>query len=299
MDSAFARFIQANVMLWSSCLLHICLLCNRVSKRIDVKLQEQRYHVVVPSESKSTRLDIFLTSALPDFTRTFVAKQCEKGGVLVNKRVQSKHYKVSAGDNITIEVASPEISDVVPEDIKLDILFEDDFILSANKPVGMVVHPAVGSPNGTFANALLYHLGDNATQLLVQPDSGTDDDSTKTQTSLSSEGMDEPQSHLRPGIVHRLDKGTSGVLLAGKTAQAVASLSKLFAARQVRKVYVAVCLGHPGETTIARPIGRSAKYRQQMCTYSGPPGKPAITHVRTICFDGRLSVCLLRIETGR
>jgi 23S rRNA pseudouridine1911/1915/1917 synthase len=104
---------------------------------------------------------------------------------------------------------------------------------------------------------------------------------------------------LRPGIVHRLDKGTSGVLLAGKHSEAVAKLSKIFALRNIKKTYLAVCVGHHGETTMVDSIGRSQKNRQLMTVYDGPPGKPAITHVRTVLFNGKLSVALVRIETGR
>lgn len=279
-----------------SSLLHFSLLCCRVTNRLGSRLCSQKFDFIVPAQAKSTRLDVFLANALPQYTRSYVAGLCEKGNVFVNEKVQSKHCKVNNGDCVSIEVDTPVMSDVVPEYIKLDVLYEDDHMLAANKPVGMVVHPAVGTPNGTFANALLYHLGANATKLLAAPAPAT---TRETDETASSEGMDEPQARLRPGIVHRLDKGTSGVLLAGKTPQAVASLSKMFAKRQLRKVYVAVCLGHPGETTIERPIGRSVKHRQQMCTYNGPPGKPAVTHVRSLCFDGRLSVCLMRIETGR
>jgi 23S rRNA pseudouridine1911/1915/1917 synthase len=105
---------------------------------------------------------------------------------------------------------------------------------------------------------------------------------------------------MRPGIVHRLDKGTSGVLIAGKTLDAVAKLSSLFAQRKVRKVYLSVNVGHPGDATIVEPIGRSTKNRQEMCVYDVmPPGKPATTHVRTLVFDGKVSTALVRIETGR
>jgi 23S rRNA pseudouridine1911/1915/1917 synthase len=104
---------------------------------------------------------------------------------------------------------------------------------------------------------------------------------------------------MTPGIVHRLDKGTSGVLIAGKNTDAVAKLSKLFFLRAVRKVYLAVCVGHPGDATIVEPIGRCQKNRQLMTCYDGPPGKLAISHVRTLAFDGKLSVALVRIDTGR
>jgi 23S rRNA pseudouridine1911/1915/1917 synthase len=96
-----------------------------------------------------------------------------------------------------------------------------------------------------------------------------------------------------------LDKGTSGVLIAAKHNEAVAKLSLLFAARKVKKIYLAICVGHPGDATIVEPIGRSLKNRQMMTVYDGPPGKLAISHVKTIAFDGKLSACLVRIETGR
>ncbi len=133
------------------------------------------------------------------------------------------------------------------------------------------------------------------------------------QTSMFDGGEDGPASAsdaakttpltLRPGIVHRLDKGTSGVLIAGKTTAAVSKLSELFAKRNIQKTYLALCLGHPGDTTIMEPIGRSQKNRQMMTVIDddddGPMGKPAITHTRTIAFDGKLSAALVRIETGR
>ena len=99
--------------------------------------------------------------------------------------------------------------------------------------------------------------------------------------------------------MHRLDKGTSGVLIAGKNTEAVAKLSALFSERKIRKLYLSVCIGHPGETTIVEPIGRSLKNRQVMAIFDGPPGKPAVTHIRTLSFDGKISTVLARIETGR
>jgi 23S rRNA pseudouridine1911/1915/1917 synthase len=161
----------------------------------------------------------------------------------------------------------------------------------------MVVHPAVGSPNGTFVNALLHYLGPAASEQLQSPALS---DEEKGVGSQEMDAVDlEVSANVRPGVVHRLDKGTSGVLLAGKSFQWVSRMSQLFAQREVSKVYFAICVGNPGCTTIAKPIGRCAKNRQQMCTYDGPPGKLAVTHVRTLAFDGKLSACLLKIDTGR
>lgn len=283
-------------------ILCLLLIVHVMSLRLPC-LMAQRYGTIVSETARKSRLDIFVAKSFPAYTRSFIANLCEKGSITVNNKVQSKHYKVNVGDDISFDIEDSTISEVVPESIALDILYEDESVIAVNKPVGMVVHPAVGSPNGTFANALLFHLGTEASKLLAKDDSSAaltctdvdDDDSAIAEIEKEHLG----NSFLRPGIVHRLDKGTSGVLIAGKTPQAVASLSQLFALRKVRKVYLAVCIGHPGDTTIARPIGRSIKNRQQMCTFNGPPGKLAVTHVRTLCFDGKLSVCLLRIETGR
>jgi 23S rRNA pseudouridine1911/1915/1917 synthase len=160
----------------------------------------------------------------------------------------------------------------------------------------MVVHPAPGSPNGTFVNALLYHLGEKATGLLNTSSIAFDEDEDIDLPETPEAATSSPV-FLRPGIVHRLDKGTTGVLLAGKYPAAVEQLSKLFAARKVTKTYLAICVGHPGDTTINERIGRSLRNRQIMCV--SLDGREAITHTRVIGFDGKLSVVLIRIETGR
>lgn len=258
----------------------------------------------VPKSSEKQRIDVYLSTVMPSRSRSFLGDLCDKGLVTVNDKKVTKSFKVVGGDVISMEIEEKEVSKVTPEDIPLDILYEDDDIIAINKPQGMVVHPAPGSPNNTFVNALLFHLGPSAQRLLesVDLDVGHEVDGDL------DEDVDLPEtpeaavaSHvsLRPGVVHRLDKGTSGVLLAGKHPEAVAKLSALFAARKVNKVYLAVCIGHPGEATIVEPIGRSQKNRQLMTVYNGPPGKPAVTHVRTLAFDGKLSVALVRIETGR
>lgn len=272
-----------------------------------------------PLPDGKQRIDVYLSSILKTRSRSFLGDLCDKGGVTVNDKIVTKSYKVGSGDVVSFEIQEKEISRVTPEDIPLDILYEDDDIIAVNKPQGMVVHPAPGSPNATFVNALLFHLGPSAMRLLDAlddhskpltdgPARADEEDEVLEGLLLQQDLQDLPEtpeaavaSHvsLRPGVVHRLDKGTSGVLLAGKHPEAVAKLMGLFAARKVSKVYLAVCVGHPGEATIVEPIGRSAKNRQLMTIYDGPPGKPAVTHVRTLAFDGKLSVALVRIETGR
>jgi 23S rRNA pseudouridine1911/1915/1917 synthase len=258
--------------------------------------------IPVPTSSVSNRLDIFLSTELrSSHTRSFVAQICDSGQVEVNGKVQNKGYKLKANDVVTLNEGNLETPDgdvaIIPEKIDLEILYEDDHILAINKPVGMVVHPAVGSPNGTFVNALLHYLGPSASKHLQNP--APTDAELKSDPQERDERDMDVGANVRPSVVHRLDKGTSGVLLAGKSFQWVSRMSRLFARREVSKVYFAICVGNPGCTTIAKPIGRCAKNRQQMCTYDGPPGKLAVTHVRTLAFDGKLSACLLKIDTGR
>jgi len=314
--------------------------------------------ISVPEDVKKVRLDVFLSESLTSHSRSFYGGLCDKRSILVNNIPRDKAYKVSKGDIIELEMEEKPVNQKVEaENIPLDIIYEDNNIIAINKPCGMVVHPAPGSPNGTFVNALLYHLGDEASQLTsntISPSLPLEDDldnefsdmneeeelfdelaefhtttaadeaevdlsdinltmnaemdlSIKPET-LRGRPVDLPETpeaardsptYLRPGVVHRLDKGTSGVLIAAKHNEAVAKLSLLFAARKVKKIYLAICVGHPGDATIVEPIGRSLKNRQMMTVYDGPPGKLAISHVKTIAFDGKLSACLVRIETGR
>jgi 23S rRNA pseudouridine1911/1915/1917 synthase len=284
----------------------------------ETALRGQLYDFTAGNEVTKERLDVYLAGEIKQYSRSFLSDLCEKGRVSVNGKQQMKNYKVNKGDKVVIDIdIKHDTSTVTPEYIPLDILYEDEHIIAVNKPNGMVVHPAVGSPNGTFVNALLYHLGDSAKGLLdsltTTADTIVDDEEEfdgGEQNPISNDGtaIDLPETpeaaqaspqRLRPGIVHRLDKGTSGVLLAAKHPEAVTKLSALFAQRNIRKVYLAVCVGHPGETSIIEPIGRCKKNRQLMTVYDGPPGKPALTHVRTLAFDGKISAALVRIETGR
>ena len=273
------------------------------------------HDLVVPVEINKERVDAFLAGVFSNYSRSSIGDMCDKGNILVNGKVGKKNFRVSHGDKILLNIETKQQSSVAPENIPISILYEDEYIIAVNKAAGMVVHPAPGSPNGTFVNALLHHLGDKASPLLLaaseelqmvedmyekdELDIESESDAMKLDLPETPEAANASPQSLRPGIVHRLDKGTSGVLLAAKTVEAVGKLSALFAKREVRKVYLAVCLGHPGETTVVEPIGRSTKNRQTMTVYEGPPGKPAVSHFRTLSFDGKLSAVLARIETGR
>lgn len=265
---------------------------------------------ITDSNFVKQRLDVYLSSQFPEYSRTYLGEMCTTENVLVNGKVQDKNYKLKMNDSINIKLIEKVLSSVEPENIPLEVLYEDDDIIVVNKHVGMVVHPAPGSPNGTFVNALLHHLGESSNRLFENvrddsPVSPNEDELDFDDIEIYSDLPDtnvltrEKVKSLRPGIVHRLDKGTSGVLIAGKHSDAVSKLSKMFASRLVRKVYLTITVGHPGDTTLFDPIGRDTKNRQLMTTYDGPPGKIAISHIRTLGFDGKLAVALVRIETGR
>lgn len=266
-----------------------------------LQLGSTKYAESVGKEHAKQRIDKFLSELSIGRSRSYFNGLCDRGLVRVNNKVVSKSYKVCDGDLVEFEVEETVINNVNAENIPLDVLYEDENIIAINKPQGMVVHPAPGSPNGTFVNGLLYHLGAAAQPLLDSVRINVDDE--------QGEALDLPETpeaaaavaaSLRPGVVHRLDKGTSGVLLAGKNPEAVSRLSQLFANREVRKVYLTVCVGNPGEATINKAIGRHQKNRQLMTVVEDESkGKFALSHVRTLAFDGKLSAALVRIETGR
>ncbi|EFB40449.1 MULTISPECIES: RluA family pseudouridine synthase [Parachlamydia] len=204
-------------------------------------------------------------------SRTYFQMLIEKGLVLLNGEPVKKRFKPNVGDDVELFfAAAPEI-DLIPEQIPLNILYEDEHLLIINKPVGMVVHPAPGNWTGTFVNALLYHCG----------------------YSLSDASVDS----IRPGIVHRLDKETSGVLVAAKTLSVQQKLMELFAARQVYKEYWAICLGNPGNCELNWPIGRHPIHRKQMTVRED--GKEALTFCETLEVGNEICLAKLILSTGR
>lgn len=221
-------------------------------------------------EDEGMRLDRLLVSRFPHHSRSYFQFLIEQGSVLVEEQVLKKRARIKAGDEIEIcFILTPELS-LIPENIPLDILYEDEHLLIVNKPVGMVVHPAPGHPSGTFAHALLYYCKQ------LKP---------------------EEFSDLRPGIVHRLDKDTSGVLLAAKNPQTHQKLVALFTSRQIEKHYLAISLGRPKTEKICAPIARHPKHRQKMAVVEN--GKEAITLCQQLAEKGPLSLLSLQILTGR
>lgn len=226
--------------------------------------------IVVTEEEAGERLDKILAKRFSDVrSRTYFQELISEKCVLLNGNAVKKRVKPSAGDEIEIAFrATPEI-DLTPESIPLEILYEDADILAINKPAGMVVHPAVGNWTGTFVNALLYHC-----QHLERGDS------------------------LRPGIVHRLDKDTTGILLAAKNSKAQQNLIELFATRRIYKEYLAICVGNPGTCDIEAPIGRHPVHRQKM-TVLKEGGRTALSRIKTILFDDSLALVSVLLVTGR
>jgi 23S rRNA pseudouridine1911/1915/1917 synthase len=226
--------------------------------------------IYIAEEEASERLDKILAKRYKEihsraYFQTLIAEQ----NVLVNSEPVKKRVKLIAGDEIEIRFVIAQEIKIVPEPIPLNILFEDEHLLVINKPPGMVVHPAPGHWSGTFVNAFLYYCKDYFN--------------------------DQPS--LRPGIVHRLDKDTSGLLIAAKTMLAQQRLTEMFAARKIYKEYFAICLGNPGKGKIDLPIGRHPTHRQKMAIREF--GKPAVTFYETLDFNGQLSTVKLILATGR
>ncbi|MDP1835625.1 MAG: RluA family pseudouridine synthase [Chlamydiales bacterium] len=227
--------------------------------------------LVISKEEADDRIDKVLAKRFADVqSRQYFQRLISDGLVTVNGRPIKKKDKLVEGDEVEVQfVLAPEIS-LDPEPIPLDILYEDDDILVINKPVGMVVHPAPGNWHGTFVNALLYHC----------------------------KGLEGDSSHLRPGIVHRLDKDTSGVLVAAKTNAAHQKLVALFSGRHVDKEYLAICIGSPGKGEVEAAIGRHPTQRKLM-TVLETGGRPARSLYETLSFNSELSLVRIQLVTGR
>jgi 23S rRNA pseudouridine1911/1915/1917 synthase len=223
---------------------------------------------VLLASSEEIRLDKLLAAHYPQHSRTYFQWLIEEGFVLVNGERAKKRLVPDEGDEIEVCFQlTPEIS-LQPESIPLDILYEDEYLLAINKPAGMVVHPGPGHPSGTFVNALLGHCKDI-----------------------------ESDDTLRPGIVHRLDKETSGVLIAAKTSAAHQKLIEQFSSRQVLKTYLAICMGRPRTGVLSAPIGRHPAHRKEMTVL--PDGKEAITDFQLLAAQDPFSLVLAKPKTGR
>lgn len=227
---------------------------------------------IIAKES-GERIDALLAQNVPEISRNAAQRLIDDGDVLVNGARVRKNYKCSVGDEIVLTLPETEDTELIPENIPLDVVFEDDDVIVVNKPRGMVVHPAAGHPNGTLVNALLYHCGD----------------------SLSGIGGEK-----RPGIVHRIDKDTSGLIIAAKNDLAHLFLSAQLADRSLSRVYEAVVRGNMREDsgTIDAPIGRHPTDRKRMAV-TDKNSKNAVTHWEVIARYPGYTHLRCRLETGR
>lgn len=238
--------------------------------------EEENETFFITEEEAGERLDKILAQRFHAAgSRTYFQFLIDEGKVLLNGAPVKKRIKPAPGDEVEIEyILTPELT-LKPENLPLDILYEDSDLIVVNKVAGMVVHPAVGHWTGTFVNALLYHCRQD----------------------IENIQKETPNQTQRPGIVHRLDKETSGLLLAAKTAQAQQRLIEMFSGRRIHKEYLAICVGNPGSGTIEAPIGRHPTHRKMMAVV--PDGRAATTHYRTLSFDSKLSLVNIVLATGR
>lgn len=229
-------------------------------------------NVIVNENDKGKRLDIYIAENFNELSRTMIKKLIESNNILVNDKSEKVSYKVQANDNIGIDVPEAKETKLKAQEIPLDIIYEDSDIIVVNKPKGMVVHPANGNPDGTLVNAIL----------------------SICKNSLSGIG-----GELRPGIVHRLDKDTSGLIIVAKNDKAHINLSEQIKERNVKKTYIALVRGNvpEEEATINMPIGRSTKDRKKMAVTKN--GKQAITHFKVLKRYSKYTLLEIKIETGR
>ena len=237
-------------------------------------MDKYRLTLRAEQEDAGTRLDAFIGYNADELSRSYAVRLIEQGLVSINGAVaSSKKQAVSAGDEIVIDIPEPEPLDIKAEDIPLEIVYEDDDVAVINKPRGMVVPPGPGNYSGTLVNAIMYHMGD----------------------SLSSiNGV------VRPGIVHRIDKDTSGLLMIAKNDKAHESLAAQLAEHTVTREYTALCYDNikEDEITINEPIGRDPKNRLRNAV-RGASAKNAVTHVKVLERYGNYTLVKAVLETGR
>lgn len=227
--------------------------------------------IVVEKDLEGKRLDVFLSQYYNDKSRNFFQNLIDDNMIIVNDKPVKSKYKVKIGDSITIKFPKLETLEIDAEDIPLDILYEDKDLIVVNKPQGMVVHPAVGNYTGTLVNALLYHCKD----------------------------LSGINGVIRPGIVHRIDKDTSGVLVVAKNDNAHNFLAEQLKDHSMNRRYIALCEGRVKEVrlTIDKPLGRNPKDRLKMGIVKD--GKSAVTHVEVIERFKEFTLVQCQLETGR
>lgn len=236
--------------------------------------EERIIELTVEAENAGKRLDAFVSGEITDLSRNYAQSLIEDGRIKVNgELVTSKKHKVKVGDALYVDFPEPEVLDVVAQDIPIEIVYEDEDVIVVEKPRGMVVHPSPGNYDGTLVNALMYHCGDSLSSI-----NGT----------------------VRPGIVHRIDKDTSGLLMVAKNNAAHESLAEQLKVHSCKREYTALVYDNikEDELTIDKPIGRDEKNRLRRGVYGSNP-KNAVTHIKVVRRYGKYTLVKARLETGR
>ncbi|MFI3237503.1 MAG: RluA family pseudouridine synthase [Lachnospiraceae bacterium] len=232
-----------------------------------------KYVFTISQELESERIDKVLTSLIDSLSRSYVQKMIKEQNVFVNEVAIKANYKVKVDDQLVFELPSSVEPDILPEDIPLDILYEDEDLIVVNKPKGMVVHPAAGHYSGTLVNAIMYHCGESLSGI---------------------------NGVMRPGIVHRIDKDTTGSLLVCKHDASHQAIAAQLKEHSVNRIYHAICYGDlvEDEGVVHKPIGRDIKDRKKMAI-NEKNGKEAITHYKVIKRFGKYTYITCKLETGR
>ena len=227
---------------------------------------------LVGEDEEGDRLDVYLSEQLGDMSRSYIQKIIKDKKVEVNGKVEKAKYLVKEDDKIKIEIPTPKLLEVVPQDIPIDIVYEDNDVLIVNKPQNMVVHPAPGNYENTLVNAILYHCKDKLSSI---------------------------NGVIRPGIVHRIDKDTSGLLMIAKNNNAHNSLAEQLKDHSITREYEFICHGVVKEDkiTVDKPLGRNPKDRLKMAIVKD--GKHAVTHFEVIQRFDNFTHMIARLETGR
>jgi 23S rRNA pseudouridine1911/1915/1917 synthase len=255
-------------------------------------LIETIYEFVLPKGQTSERLDVYLTNSIKYATRTKVQKAMDDGLVTINNRLAKASKKVQPNDKIVCRIMKPPPIQLIPEDIPLNVIYEDDVLLVINKPPNMVTHPGFGNRYGTLVNAVLYHIGRREAITFE-----IDDDDEEAEF---SEGQFYASEDIRPGIVHRLDKDTSGVMVIVKNSIYHPILAKQFADRSIERYYYALVWGDlkDDEGSYEGDIGRNPQNRKLFAVVK-KDGKPAVTDYRVIKRYGMLTLVKVKLRTGR
>lgn len=239
----------------------------------DQSEERESYLLCVSDEDAGVRIDRYLSEASETFTRSYLQKLIKNGQITVNGRNIKPSYQVNAGDQIQITEPEKTIPDILPENIPLDIVYEDEDVILINKPKNMVVHPAAGHYSGTIVNALMYHCPDSLSGI---------------------------NGVMRPGIVHRIDMNTTGIIIVCKNDKSHQAIAAQLKEHSITRRYYAICYGNlaEDELTVNAPIGRNPNDRKKMAiNYDN--GKEAITHVKVLERFGSYTWIECRLETGR